>query len=653
MKDIIFKELRLADWRAQSRTVRFNEDRTMILGKNASGKSTTWDAILWLLTGYDSLDRNNYQLFDTKLEPTRENSKPAVAELDLSIDGMDYCLKKVARRGWVRKRGTDSWTKKPADDYEFYMDGVEVPAATYKGFIESQFCSIDKLKFILNIDYYLSLDWRELRKHFADIIGEVGLDDYEGDYSSIIELLRKYGTLDAVKEYLNTQRKPLREAIGDFSARGSKMVELETLESSLPDISGVMDAEENIATLSAELADIDNGMKMAAEAVKPFIDKRTHELREIESIKTRISQERIKHGEQKSKEKAALLAEKFDIQAENELVERENDRAAQLLEAKKGMLDAKRKLLANAERDLERLRAALQSNKELEFNGAVCSFCGQILPEDKLDEERAEFNRRKEEKHRYIMTEGKMTAKNVEDLKAQVAELESIVAAGVVLKEKSSMTEINERIERFDASYPKFEDSDVYLALTQKLLTLEENLTRIPETDTTPFRIRRAEIVELIKEESEKVGIKKVYDAQLRKINELKEEVKAMTTELVRLEGLLFAADAMEKEKAEIVRKRVSALFNICEIEMEERKKDGGFTPACNILVDGVKAQVTNTASKILAGTDIAQAFAKFYELNMPLIVDNRERVDESIVLGAEGQQVIELKRADTDFVIS
>ena len=66
-----------------------------------------------------------------------------------------------------------------------------------------------------------------------------------------------------------------------------------------------------------------------------------------------------------------------------------------------------------------------------------------------------------------------------------------------------------------------------------------------------------------------------------------------------------------------------------------------------------MKAQVTNTASKILAGTDIAQAFAKFYELNMPLIVDNRERVDESIVLGAEGQQVIELKRADTDFIIS
>ena len=121
---------------------------------------------------------------------------------------------------------------------------------------------------------------------------------------------------------------------------------------------------------------------------------------------------------------------------------------------------------------------------------------------------------------------------------------------------------------------------------------------------------------------------------------------------LVRLEGLIFQVDAMEKEKAEIIRRKVSSLFDICEVEMEERKKDGGFTPACNILVCGVKAQVTNTASKILAGADIAKAFAKFYELNMPLIVDNRERVDDHIMLGAEGQQVVELKRDNVEFTV-
>ena len=652
MKDIIFKELRLTDWRAQSRTVKFNEDRTIILGRNASGKSTTWDAILWLLTGYDSLDRNNYQLFDTKLEPTMENSKPAMAELALSIDGVDYALKKVARRGWVRKRGTDSWTKKPADDYEFYMDGVEVPAATYKSFIESQFCAIDKLKFILNIDHYLSLDWRELRKHFSDIIGEVKPEDYQGDYSGIREFLRKYGSLDAVKEYLNTQRKPLREAIGDFSARGSKIVELETLEASLPDISEAEEAEGNIARLTAELESIDDAMRMATESVKPFVEKRAAELREIETVKVEIQQERMKYDERRSKEKAELLAEKFDIQANNELIERENDKAEQLLEAKKGMLDAKKRLLANAERDLDRLRAALQQNKELEFNGAVCPFCGQILPEDKLDAERAEFTRRKEEKHRYIMTEGKMTAKNVDDLKRQIEELENVISEGVVLKETSSMSEINERIEVFDASYPKFEGTDVFAELTLKLRVLEENLTRIPEADTGSFRIKKAETVEKIKVESEKLGVKRVYDSQLIKIGKLKEEVKAMTAELVRLEGLIFQVDAMEKEKAEIIRRKVSSLFDICEVEMEERKKDGGFTPACNILVCGVKAQVTNTASKILAGADIAKAFAKFYELNMPLIVDNRERVDDHMMLGAEGQQVVELKRDNVEFTV-
>ena len=651
MKEIIFKELRLTDWRAQNRTVRFNEGCTRILGRNASGKSTTWDAILWLLTGYDSLDRNNYQLFDTRVEPTMENSRPAIVELDFSVDSVDYSLKKVAKMGWVRKRGTDSWTKKPSDDYSFYLDGVEVPAATYRSFIEGQFCSMDKLKFILNIDYFLMLDWRDLRKHFADIIGEVKDSDYEGDYSAIIELVKRYGTLDAVKEYLNTQRKPLREAIGDFSAKGSKVIELETLESTLPDISDVETAKTRIEELQKELEALDEAKRGKEDAIKPYVEKRNAQKTEIDSLQTALSKERLKFGDEKSKARAALYAEKYDIQAENELIERENRKGEELLEAKRGALDGKRRLLANAERELDILRENLQKNKELEFTGAVCSFCGQILPEKKLEEERAEFNRRKEEKHRYIMTEGRIVARNVEDLRAGVMELEKIIEDGFTPKPLKSMDEINERIEAFEGDYPKFEDTPVFAITSEKIRNIEANMVSVPVLDLEGYTEKRNAILESIKAESEKVGIMPIYESHMKRIDSLRNDVKAMTAELVRLEGMLFSVDAMEREKADIVRRRVNSLFDICDVQMEERKKDGGMAPACNILVRGVKAQVTNTASKILAGIDIANAFSRFYGLKMPLIVDNRERVDGDICLG-KGQQLIELERYDTDFKI-
>ena len=132
----------------------------------------------------------------------------------------------------------------------------------------------------------------------------------------------------------------------------------------------------------------------------------------------------------------------------------------------------------------------------------------------------------------------------------------------------------------------------------------------------------------------------------------MKEDIKNTANELAKLEGILDKIDDMEKQKAEIIRKKVSSLFSFCDIEMEERTKDGTMTPCCNIIVDGVKFQVANTASKIIAGIDISNAFSKFYQLNMPLIVDNRERLDENVNLNFD-RQLIELKVSDNDFSVN
>ena len=86
---------------------------------------------------------------------------------------------------------------------------------------------------------------------------------------------------------------------------------------------------------------------------------------------------------------------------------------------------------------------------------------------------------------------------------------------------------------------------------------------------------------------------------------------------------------------------------------MEERRKDGSMAPACNILIDGVMAQVANTASKIKAGADISNAFSLYFGLNMPLIIDNRERVDASYDFRHEGRQLIEMRHTDSDFIVA
>ena len=76
MKTIKLKKLTIQDWRAKNKVVEFS-DNTEIRGYNKSSKSSVYNGFLWLLTGCDSEDRNNYNLFDNTIEQTHDTSKAA------------------------------------------------------------------------------------------------------------------------------------------------------------------------------------------------------------------------------------------------------------------------------------------------------------------------------------------------------------------------------------------------------------------------------------------------------------------------------------------------------------------------------------------------------------------------------------------------
>ncbi len=65
MKTITLKKLSIQDWRGQNRVINFSSS-TEIKGRNKSGKSTVFNAFLWLMTGADAEDRVNYKLFNEK-----------------------------------------------------------------------------------------------------------------------------------------------------------------------------------------------------------------------------------------------------------------------------------------------------------------------------------------------------------------------------------------------------------------------------------------------------------------------------------------------------------------------------------------------------------------------------------------------------------
>lgn len=652
MKEVQFKQLALTDWRAQTRAIGFSR-HTLIKGRNESGKSTTWDAILWLFTGYDSLDRSNYQLFDNHVIPTKENAKPASVELMFTVDGMDYRLKRTAEMGWSRPRGAANYEKKSSDDYKFEIDGVEVPSSTYKDFIEKNFCPIEKLKFILNIDYFLMLDWKELRKHFSDIIGEVTKEDYKGDFSEAFALIAKYGSMDAAKEYLKAQRKPLRDAIGDNSTKGTKIVELETLQSTLPDISGIEETEKRYKEIESEIAMTDKEIAGATESIKPLIEKRNAQLAEIGRLESELNAIQNRINSEYSCKENEILTEIRNIDFSNRQTENENRDGEQRIKDAETRIKALESKMESMKRYREELLAQKNEVKSLTFKDEKCPYCGQLLPMDKMEEALEKFNRQKEAKYNAIVAEGKENKARMESCQKEIDALRAVVSEGYEKKELKSKADLEAKLANLRNSNPTVEQSIEYKEKAAEIARKRANIEDVPAVDVSAFEERKKRLYAELRECSARLSEKTTYERTMQRMDTLRKDIAATAESLARIEGQMAQIDDMEQQKAEIVRHRVSALFSRCDIRMEERKKDGTMTPSCSILMNGVLVQVANTASKIEAGADISDAFCKFYGINMPLILDNRERVDDTKDFAASGRQTIELKREDCGLTVT
>ena len=650
MKKVKFLEVTLTDWRAQNRTVTFG-DRTTISGHNGSGKSSVQEALLWVLTGYDSFDRMNYRLFDTRIEPTKENSRPASVELALEIDHVEYRIKRIAERGWVRPRGASTYEKKPSDDYRFEIDGVSVPVSTYKEFVETNLCPIDKLKFILNISFFLGLDWKELRKQLAGIIGEVTEDDYEGDFSTLLSHVDRYGSIEAAKGHFKSRRSTLREAIGDGSRKGAKEVELDTLRSMLPDTSGVEAAKRELEDVKAEIAEIDAEISGRSAKILPLLRERNERQAEIAEMEKKLSEKKSRYEEAFQKELRTLQEEIATVDADNRVIERQNNAKVKEKEELRRQLDSLKSNLQFCRVKREALLTQNAEVKALEFTEDLCPFCGQLLPLDKLNEARQKFQEEKEAKHVSIVAKGKANNADIERFTKEIQACEEDLEKEVDFTPLKDKAELERTLTEKKQSYIPFEKTEEYVHGMAAIDEKKASLPEIQTVDVDDLEEKKKTLYARIRECTETISLESRYAEQSTRITSLEEDIRNCANELAEIEGILSLFDEREKQRAEIIRRRVSSLFSVCEIQMEDYKKDGTVAPCCNVLVGGVPAQVANTASKIVAGADMSNAFAKFYGLNMPLIIDNRERVDDSVDFGGE-RQLIELKRDDGDFTV-
>ena len=648
MKKVILKKISIQNFRSKSFEFEFGE-RNEIRGKNRSGKSSVKNAFFWLLTGADDLDRTNYNLFDTTIVHTKENSVPTNVTAVLLIDDIEYEVSRTAKMGWTRKRGNDEYERKTSDDYSFAIDGIERSATEFKSWIEETFAPVDMLKCMINTQHFLYNidDWKVQRKYLANIAGEITNEDFEGDYTELFAQFSKY-TPEQLRERLKTLLTPLKKALGTESTKGEKAVELEVLQKNIVSLDEIVSAEKELAELKSKRDEIQAKISGRKSPIDEASAKRAQALEKVEGKEAEIRKARKLHDSKQQAEVAELESKLSSIETTNEAIKQRNDSLRKAFERKKQAISDEMKNVERLKSRLEELREENKAIKNREFSDYNCAYCGAPLDEEKVEELKAKFEERKQKDRDNNKSEGLQTKHSLETAQEYLEVLRKELDNGFTPAELVSEGDLRELIQQRKAAFSPFESSDEYKTLSKELEDLKNSVPEIPVVDTSEFDKELNDVNAKIEAASNKAGLRAQYTKQKKQIEDVQSDMKKMAQERAQLEKIEQQLVAYEQEKADIVGKRVNKFFDKCKVSMFSEKKDGSLAPNCVITMDGRRSATLNKEGTITAGIDVSDAFCRFYGLNLPLFVDDNESLSDDNCVTSE-RQVITLSVANCE----
>lgn len=600
------------NFRGKQGEITFSPTTTRISGRNGTGKSRTKNAFLWLMTGYDEFDKQNYDLFDTTQTYTHDNPATAYAKATLDIDGTTLTLEKRATQVWEWSDTQEKYVHS-GDTYTYIVDDLEVPATKYKQVIEDTICPISKLKLMLNIRHYENLNWKVLRTHFADIAGEIEVPcDAE-----VLQMIEKAGAEAIRKKYADDLKALSKKA-------DTQKATITALQQQQPNLQEIEQAEQRADELKAERAEIErkrethNGNDAIVAQRKAEEDAIANKREELLKAKEAYEQEQ----ERTLKEKVQAIED----------ARRHNNHITEIRNAIREKIATYKESIVSTESRLEYLREENKTIKLRMFDG-YCENCGAAYVGKKRQEVLEAWKIKKDADLNVNVSAGKATRVKLDDLQAKVAEAEKELA-GIKGKDVKAL---EAEADEYRKSMKPFDG----MALEAEIARMEENRTEIPVNDEVVKMQERVGEINIELEGLYKViGLRGVYESGKEKIAEIEKQKQHTMQEIATAKKMKALVEKYQRDYAEAMCERVNKHFDKVSVVVAKENKSGDLEDTCEILIDNV-GDTCNKANKSVAGGEIAEVFQRHYGLSLPMFVDDAEGINRCNLPKHRGQLVV------------
>jgi DNA repair exonuclease SbcCD ATPase subunit len=600
-----------------------------VLGDNATGKTTLFDAFCWLLFDKDSLNRKDFDI-----KTLDENNQPLhglnhEVEGLLGLDDKQLVLRKVYSEQWTKKRGSAQATF-TGHTIDHFIDSVPAQKKEYDTRI-ADIVNENIFKLLTNPRYFNDmLHWQKRREILLEVCGDVRDQDVIASDKALAGLPEILGgrKLEDHRKIIAAKRSEINKELERIPVRidevGQGLPEMAVL-----DATKIADEINSLKTRKNELEQ----QKVRLESGGEVAEKQKA-LREIEaellSLKTQLR---------------AGITEQADAErARRNQLANEMTGVDSAIRSKKHIICDNRMEIERLENRMDRLRIEWnqENEKVFEFEQSdTCPTCGQALPADQLEAARekalADFNQAKAQRLEDISSQGKDARVRAGELALQNAELEKQIQTAE--KQLEGLRQEDDRVRaRIDELKVKADDvvnAPAYLGKAEGKAILEAAITELKAGNADSLAKLEQDIKDLESRlddlGNQKTRLESRKNGMMR-IEQLKVQERELAAEYERLEQELYLCEQFVCNKVKLLERKINSRFKHARFKLFDIQVNGGVVECCETLYQGVPySSALNNAARINVGLDIINTLSEHYNFQAPIFIDNKEAVTRLI----------------------
>ena len=636
MQNIRIKRLTLENFKChKALTLDFSGGNASVYGDNATGKTSIYDALTWLLFGKDS-QGNGEKNIEIKplniLGEVKDHDAITSVEAELLVNGEEITLKRTYQEVWTTKRGS-SETTYDGNTSEYYVDGVPCKKFAFTDKV-NELVDEDTFRMLTSVSHFANgITWQDRRAVLFRVAGVMDDAQIMATNETFKPLLESMGRL-SLDDY---KKKLIAEKRGFVGAKTEIPARISECEKTIADVENIdfekAKAEVNILTaqresLEAQLISIEHNS--AADSKRIEIREAQLELSAIEN------------------ENRAFRASQSMGALDVTMMKQDLSKLKLQLQDKTIKRTLYEKTLGGYDTDIAASRERWIATNNETFSGGSCPTCGQALPAAQLKSATDSFEAQKAKRLREIeqtanaKKEAKAQAEaHIAEIKKEIEQLEADIKrkqAEIIAAEAT----VIEPVDMADYQAKK-------TAATEKINALSGELADMMADSTAARSNLQRQITEVktqISQQMETISKESLLEYSRKRVEELKEDARNAAQCLEAIEGMLFLIDEYSRYKTQFVEDSINSLFRIARFRLFREQANGGIEDRCDVVYEGVPYISINNGAKINVGIDIINTLSKSYGVTVPLFVDNAESVTR---IESSDTQIIRLVVSEND----